>query len=247
MSDSAAHKHVKPFVYKTFTTKALHFSISEIQSRMDIRQPDALNLEYTRTMMGFLLFEPEPANIAMIGLGGGSLAKFCYRHLPKTNIRVIEINPHVIALREEFQVPPDCERFSVIQGDGAEFVRFPPSRFDVLLVDGYDNKGLPKRLSSKNFYDDCFEMLMPGGILVVNLHFDHQHYLQQVERIRRSFSDAILVVDDHERGNSVVFAENGRSPASLRLGPLRRPRSLDEAAWKSLQGAFARILSALKE
>jgi hypothetical protein len=27
-----------------------------------------------------------------IGLGGGSLAKFCYRHLPNSRITVVEIN-----------------------------------------------------------------------------------------------------------------------------------------------------------
>ena len=46
-------------------------------------------------MMGFLLFKPEPGNIAMIGLGGGSLAKFCHRDLPRSRIQAIEINPHV--------------------------------------------------------------------------------------------------------------------------------------------------------
>jgi spermidine synthase len=36
--------HIKPFVYETPTTKALHFSIAEIQSRMQLQQPDALDL-----------------------------------------------------------------------------------------------------------------------------------------------------------------------------------------------------------
>ena len=67
---------------------------------MDLRDPSALDLEYTQTMMGFLLFLPQPQRIAMIGLGGGSLAKFCHRYLPRTRIQVVEINPHVIALRD---------------------------------------------------------------------------------------------------------------------------------------------------
>ncbi|MBI2803222.1 MAG: fused MFS/spermidine synthase [Gammaproteobacteria bacterium] len=246
MTDTVKNQHAKPFIHQTFTTKAMYFSICEIQSRMDIRHPEVLNLEYTRSMMGFVLFEPAPANIAMIGLGGGSLAKFCYRHLPQTNIRVIEINPHVIVLRDEFLVPSDCERFNIIQGDGADFVRNPPHQFEVLLVDGYEKKGLPVRLSSQEFYDDCARTLTPGGILVVNLHLEHRHHAQHLARIRHSFGGAILVVDDYERSNSIVFAENGRSLSLLRLGPMRRPSSLDELAWRSLQGAFARILSALK-
>src|SRR5262245_24128131 len=93
------------FIAETSTTKSLHFSAHQIQSRMDLRKPFALSLEYTRTMMGFLLFEPAPESILMIGLGGGSLAKFCYRYLPACRIKVVEINPNVIALRREFLVP----------------------------------------------------------------------------------------------------------------------------------------------
>ncbi len=144
MSDMAENLHAKPFIHSTPTTKALHFSLSETQSRMDIRRPDALSLEYTRSMMGFLLFEPMPASIAMVGLGGGSLAKFCHRHLPQADIYVVEVNPHVIALRDEFLVPPDGPRFRIVPGDGADFVHKPPHLFNVLLVDGYDEHGLPR-------------------------------------------------------------------------------------------------------
>ena len=151
--DDELRQFVMPYVYETLTTKALHFSLSELQSRMDTRRPEALELEYTRLMMGFLMFLSEPKAIAMIGLGGGSLAKFCHRHVRSARISVVEINPHVIAFREEFLVPCDSERFGIIEGDGAQFVRFPPSRFDVLLVDGYDYAGLPQRLCSQRFYE----------------------------------------------------------------------------------------------
>lgn len=231
----------------TAKTKALHFSIAEVQSRMDLREPNALNLEYTRTMMGFLLFETAPETIGMIGLGGGSMAKFCYRHLPTSTICVAEINPYVIALRDEFAVPEDDERFSVIEADGADFVQNPPQPFNVLLVDGYDSRGLPKALSSQRFYEDCHAALALNGLLVANLHAEHRDYQQQIERIRRCFHDAFLLVEDKREGNSIVFAQKGNPLQMLSVGPLRRPPSFDEKTWKTFQGAFARILSALKE
>jgi spermidine synthase len=245
MPDSA--QHVKPFVYESLSSKALHFSIGEIQSRMKLTDPCALDLEYTRTMMGFLMFKPEPATVAMIGLGGGSMAKFCHRYLPRTRIQVVEINPHVIALRDEFMVPPDDERFSVIRGDGALFVRDCAAPVDVLLVDGFDSDGQPARLSSKRFYDDCRDALQPGGIMVVNLHYGHRHYEIQVDRIRRSFDGAILVVDDGDLSNSIVFACKGHGLEQLRAGLVRRPKGLEEAASKQLLAGFALIASALKD
>ena len=239
--------HVKPFVYESLTSKALHFSICEVQSRMKLQDPYALDLEYTRTMMGFLLFQPDPRQIAMIGLGGGSLAKFCHRYLPRAHIQVVEINPHVIALRDQFHVPPDDDRFRVIHGDGAQFVRYRPSRADVLIVDGFDSTGLPTRLCSQRFYDDCQAMLQPGGMLVVNLHYGHRHYDTQVERIRRAFDGAILVVDDGELSNSIVFACKGHAMEAARGKPARRPKSIDREAATQLLGAFALVRRALED
>jgi spermidine synthase len=240
-------QHVKPFVYEGLTSKALHFSICEVQSRMDLRDPYALDLEYTRTMMGFLLFLPQPRRIAMIGLGGGSLAKFCYRHLRKAFIQVVEINPHVLALREHFNVPGDDERFHVIHGDGAQYVRYRSTRPDVLMVDGFDSNGLPARLSSQRFYDDCHEMLQPDGMMVANLHFGHRQYARHIDRIQRSFGGAVLVVDDSEMSNSIVFASKGTALESARAGAVRRPKGLDRAASEQLAGAFARVNQALRD
>lgn len=240
-------QHVKPFVHESLSTKALHFSISEMQSRMKIEDPHALDLEYTRTMMGFVLFNPEPQDIAMIGLGGGSLAKFCYRHLKTSRIRVVEINPHVIALRDEFHVPADDERFTVVRGDGAQFVRCRATRSDVLMVDGFDSDGLPPRLCSQRFYDDCHEILQPDGIMVVNLHYGHARFEIYLDRIRRSFDDSVFVIDGVDLGNSIVFAGKGRAFEKVRPGVLRRPKNLDSGAADQLLAGFARIASALKE
>lgn len=243
--DSA--QYAKPFVYESLQSKALYFSISETQSRMLIQDPYALDLEYTRTMMGFLLFNPAPLAIAMIGLGGGSLAKFCYRYLPQARIQVVEINPHVIALRDEFHVPPNDERFTVVRGDGAQFVRLRDTRPDVLMVDGFDLHGLPSQLSSQRFYDDCADLLQPNGIMVVNLHYGHVNYDKHLARIRRSFNDMVLVADDGELSNSIVFARKGRSFAPVKPGAVRCLKDLDPAAADQLRGAFALIAGALKD
>lgn len=246
MPDKAGTQYDRPFVREGADSKSLFFALSETQSKMDLEDPDALRLEYTRTMMGFLLFAPAPTDIAMIGLGGGSLAKFCYRQLPDARITVVEINPHVLALREAFKVPADGPRFEVIQGDGANFVRDPPRLFDVLLADGYEKRGLPVQLSSQSFYDDTVDMLKPGGILVVNLHADHRHYARHIERIKRSYDGAALVVVDPVEGNTIVFAKSRCASPWLRLRTPRRPPTLDETAWQSLQGACSRILAAAR-
>src|SRR5213078_22970 len=70
--------------------RTLHVGGEAIQSAMRLGDPFALALDYTRCMMAFLLFHPEPRSVLMIGLGGGSLPKFFHRHLRATRLRVVE-------------------------------------------------------------------------------------------------------------------------------------------------------------
>ena len=237
----------KPFVHDDGHTRSLHFTASELQSRMDTRSPWQLAVDYTRTMMGFLLFAPAPGHMAMVGLGGGSLAKFCYRHLPACRITVLENNPHVIALRRDFFVPDNDARFEVLQGDGAAFVADPPVRFDVLLVDGFDHQGQPAALCSQAFYDDCFAALAPEGVLAVNLHHDDPEYAVWVERILRSFAGNAVEVLAPEKSNCIVFASRAAwlSPRRLRLRSSLA--ALDEQARAQLQPEFQRIAWLMKD
>ncbi|MDE2296854.1 MAG: fused MFS/spermidine synthase [Burkholderiales bacterium] len=245
VDDARVHEHVRPYVREELDARSLHFSICEIQSRMQILHPDALALEYTRTMMGWLMFKPAPERVAMIGLGGGSLVKFCHRHVPRAALVVVEINPHVIALRDAFEVPPDDARLQVIEADGARYVAQTDHRFDVLMVDAFDDQGMPAEIGAQRFYDDCLDVLRPGGVMAVNLHAGHRHFPVYLARIRRSFGDSVLRVDDGDGCNSVIFASKGGPLQRARSGPVRRPATLAPAAWAQLRGAFTRVANAM--
>jgi spermidine synthase len=125
---------------------------------------------YTRSMMAFLLFNPEPANVLMVGLGGGSLAKFIYHHLPKTRVQAIEVNPRVVDIaRQYFFLPPDDDRLSVIVTDGAAYLHDNQCAAEVVVVDGYDAESQVEALCTPQFYRDCARALTADGVLVVNL------------------------------------------------------------------------------
>jgi spermidine synthase len=156
--------------------------------------------------MSFLLLEPSPRHVAMIGLGGGSLAKYCYRYLPGTEITAVEINPAVIALRNEFAIPADDARFRVLLGDGAAWVADSASQPDVLIVDGFDADGLPAQLSSQQFYDDCYSALSDNGIMVVNMWKGYPHYDEYLARIDNSFAGNWVIVDAEDGFNQIVLA-----------------------------------------
>jgi spermidine synthase len=195
-----------PMLFRFGDVLSLLFGWSTIQSAMRVSDPDQLLFDYTRMMMSFKLFRPEPRRIAMIGLGGGSLAKACYRCLPNCDITVVEIDPEVIALREKFHIPPDDPRFRVICADGVDYLATAGTQPDVLLVDGFDSKGLPQALSEKAFYDSCRARLGVGGLLVANLCDNSRAFATLVQRIAGSFDGQAIAIPAERRGNRVVFA-----------------------------------------
>ena len=132
------------------------------------------------------------------------MPKWGYRQLPAAHITVIEINPKVVALRDQFYIPVDDDRFRVICGDGTDYIAETPGSLEVLLVDGFDIHRQPPQLCSQEFYDNCYRVLAPDGVLVVNLCGLEDR--RSIERIQISFDDRALVVIPEDGENKIVFA-----------------------------------------
>ncbi len=219
--------------------RSLQFEDGVVQSRMLDADPSRLVLEYTRLMMGFLLFQPAPARIVMIGLGGGSLAKYCAATLPDADFTAVEIAPEVIALRDAFGIPPDGPRFRVVRDDGADFVRRDDAPVDVLLVDGFGSGGRPERLCTTAFYADCRDRLAVGGVLVVNRYAD-----DPIDGLREAFAERVVVVRADACGNEVVFASaDALFPPAFRVLVERR-RALDGMHHVDLEATVRKIAEA---
>lgn len=235
---------MKPFVRRGWRHLSLQFTRDQTESRMLRWRPDALLVDYTRSMLAALLWQPQPHLVGMIGLGGGSQAKFCHRHLPQARIEVAEIDPDVIALRREFRIPDDDARLRVYREDGARFLRDRRGRYDLLLVDGYDAAGLPEALSTQAFYDDCRGALAYGGAAAFNLYCPDP--APHLERLRRSFGDRLLAVQEPKMANLVAFAWDPRAPAAG-VGPEAAAAALTPAGRRQLARELARIHAALAD
>jgi len=217
----------KPRVEEEGGVRSLSFGGGVVQSAMRVEEPFRLELGYTRAMMGFLLFNPEPQRVLVVGLGGGSLSKYCYWRLPEARITTLEIDPDVIALREQFLVPGDDERFHVEQVDASAYLAGDDVEADVILLDGYDADGLPRVLCDESFYSACRRVLAPEGLLVVNIWGNDQHRGAYLRRLRRVFGGRVWWGKSCDSGNLIVFALKSERyyPQWTRL--LSRARELD--------------------
>jgi spermidine synthase len=196
----------RPFILDTAGTRHLYFDLTAVQSSMRLEEPDVLVTAYAQKMMAFLLFNRTPRHILMIGLGGGSLVKFCHRHLQDTRLTVVEIDPDIIELREWFHIPPDNERLRIILGDGADFVQRGDWTADILLIDAFDRAGVAPSLASDEFYSQAFRCLGPNGVLVMNLAGERQRYVTHLERLREACPGEVLLVPVEADGNVLIFA-----------------------------------------
>jgi spermidine synthase len=196
----------KPFIVDSGPRRFLHFDLDAVQSAMFMQHPDRLSLAYTRKMMAFLLFNRAPMRILMLGLGGGSLAKFCYRHLPGAMITAVEVNPNVIALREAFCIPSDDNHFRVIYADGATYIARLRRSKDVILADACDRLGVAPALGTLEFYRNAYRCLSAGGVFVSNVCGDIHCRAAHVAKIRGVFGDELITLHVRRRDNLVVFA-----------------------------------------
>ncbi|WP_090696659.1 polyamine aminopropyltransferase [Nitrosomonas aestuarii] len=187
--------------------RSLHLGGTMVQSAMRIAAPNELELVYTQCMMGFLLFHAKPANMLLIGLGGGSLAKFVYHYLPVTRLTVIETNQQVItAAYQYFNLPDEDDRFEIVLTEGSRFITEYPGAADIIMVDGFDDDCQVSSLCSQDFYDVTKRCLTNNGILVVNFLSRDKQLKTWLQRIEKSFNGHLIAMMAEIHGNLIVFA-----------------------------------------
>lgn len=191
----------------------LHFDSPWVQGAMRIARPFEIELDYVRDMMAWLLFMHAPPRILQLGLGAGALTKWCWKHLPDTQVTVVERDPEVVAAcRRFFRLPPDDDRLQVRVEDAAQAVarREWQAAFGVLQVDLYDHEAQGPVLDSLGFYRQCRALLAPTGMLVVNLFgAGHRASARSIERLHQIFDDRVLLLPQTPAGNRVVLAFQG--------------------------------------
>jgi spermidine synthase len=174
---------------------------------MRLDAPDELALAYTRAMMAALLFNPEPQDVVLVGLGGGSLAKFIHRRLPRTRIVALEVDVRVVAAAHRmFHLPLGKPRLRVVVRDGAAYLAEHPASTDVIFLDAFVNHRQAPTIRTAAFYRDARKALRPGGVLVVNYMSDDPGLRAYLRRLAAAFEGRLVALRAIGEDNVIVFA-----------------------------------------
>lgn len=225
----------------------LHLGTEWVQGSMRLDEPFEIHLEYVQRMMAWLLFV-DPATVAkrhamQLGLGAGSLTKFCHRKL-RMKTTAIELNPQVVAAcRLWFKLPRDDSRLSVVLGDASEVAAHAHWRgqVDALQVDLYDHEAAAPVLDSEAFYADCRRLLTDDGVMAVNLFGRSSSYERSLARITRAFgAGSVWAFRPTREGNTIVLAL--RTPMEPARGELARRAEVVRERWGLPAHKWLRVL-----
>jgi len=188
----------------------LHFGSPWVQGAMRIARPYALELEYTRELMMPLLLRGDghwPRSVLQIGLGAASIARFLHRHFPASRQTIVELSSDVVqAARHFFKLPQEVP---VLLADGADYVASTGARFDLVIVDGFDDRGRAGRLDTVPFYFDAARRLTRQGCLAVNMLTRSRGAAPTLARMEEAFPGRVLELPPSEAGNVVAIAAAG--------------------------------------
>lgn len=202
--------------------RALHFGTASRQSAMSLADPDQLELSYTRAMLTTLLFQDSPRRILLVGLGGGSLAKYLLRQFPQSLIDVVEKRANVAKVAHGWFSLPEDPRMCIHIADGMEFVdKTAPDSYDLILVDAYHGHGMAAEIAQHAFYQRCALLLGSGGVLATNLWGNDAPVLARgLRMLEEHYARPVLQLRVQGKGNVIGLAFN-RPPSSAIMKGLR--------------------------
>lgn len=238
----------QPVVSEQSGVRYLHFESPWIQGAMDLKQPTRMVLSYTEQMMSWLLFlQPDKDRaIGQLGLGAASITRFCYQHLPNPLV-VVERNPSVIRVCEQYFRLPAHHRLKVFEADAEHWVSNPDhwQSLSVLMVDLYDTDALGPVCDSLPFYQGCFDCLAPPGILSVNLFGKHESFAHNLQHLRMVFDNRLILLPPVDEGNQIVLAFKGPALSVPISALTERAQWLDQT-YRLPATRWARSIGAVK-
>lgn len=128
-----------------------------------------LFLPYTQLMTVGLALHPEPRWGLMLGLGGGSLAKWVAARWPELELEVVEVDPSVVRAAERYFGYSPPSRHHVHVQDARVFLRTTDTRYDVIWLDVFARHLIPFHLTTREFFAEVRSHLTADGVLVLNL------------------------------------------------------------------------------
>ena len=173
-------------------------------------------------------------NYLMLGLGGGALLHALQYHLNNPTFDVVEINPEVIDIAKQYFYLDKINTANIFQEDANLYITSCKKKYDVILVDIYQDKTYPKHCATQTFFQACQKLLKQDGIIAINCANMSQYKLL-LNQLRSVFNNAILTIRVAHPRNVILTATN--QPFQTLLNRVQ----LKDLDWHEQSGAFGTL------
>lgn len=165
----------------------------------------------------------EDKEILVLGMGTGTFAKQCRKYLADTDVEGVEIDSRITALSQEyFDFPEDIK---VTTYDGRAFLQATDKKYDVIMIDAYQDITIPFQFSSKEFFELVRKHLSKDGVMVVNMNMysdDEGGINQYLADTISTVFEQVYTVDVKGSTNRELFASSNPELAEvLRLNSVQ--------------------------
>ena len=151
------------------------------------------------------LSKKDGMNILILGMGTGTYATQCSRYYDDVVCTGVEIDEKITKLaRQYFEL---TENVKVTTYDGRAYLNAIDEKYDVIMVDAYQDITIPFQMSSIEFFT-------PDGVMVVNMNMrgssegNINQYLS--DTISQVF-DQVYTVDVEGSTNRLLFASDNKT------------------------------------
>ena len=177
-----------------------------------VKSGELSGMYYDYAMAAPLMTErPDTADILILGMGTGTYAKQCTRYFSNVTAEGVEIDDRITDLaREYFELP---ENISVTTYDGRAFLAACDKKYDVIMVDAYQDITIPFQMSSVEFFTLVRDHLTDGGVMVVNMNMRSDSADGINNRLADTISEvfgSVYTVDVDSSTNRELFASNNK-------------------------------------
>lgn len=180
-----------------------------------MKQDTLSGMYYDYAMAAPLMTDMEAAcedgalDILILGMGTGTYAKQCMQYFDSAAVEGVEIDERITELAHMyFELP---ESVKVTTYDGRAYLQAIDHKYDVIMVDAYQDITIPFQMSSVEFFTLVKEHLTEDGVMVVNMnmHSDAEGNINDylADTIANVFSQ-VYTVDVPSYTNRELFASD---------------------------------------
>ena len=136
-----------------------------------MKQDELTGMYYDYAMAAPLMIKDKNVSdmdVLILGMGTGTYATQCNKYFGNMNIEGVEIDEKITQLSRKYFSLSD--NIPVTTYDGRAFFNASEKKYDVIMVDAYQDITIPFQMSSTEFFKLVKDHLTEDGVMVVNMN-----------------------------------------------------------------------------